>query len=97
MWNTNTLPEEFLRKGYTMSMIPLYAFYNYAYWGRWSWGCGADNDNKKERLYGRACMKPILEMKDTSLFVYDFNIDVGKGTYNYSLTIPISENKRREY
>jgi peroxiredoxin len=80
-----TWPEEYLRKGYTMAMIPLYALYNYAYWGQWSW------DFRDEKLFGHVYPNPILEIADTSLFVYDYSVDVGKGTYNYSLTIPVAE------
>lgn len=80
-----TLPDDFLSKGYSMSMIPLYALYNYAYWGRWSWGCG-DNE-----FYGQVYPRPILEIENKEPFDFDFNFNVGKGTYNYSLAIPLKE------
>jgi peroxiredoxin len=80
-----TWPKEYLREGYTMSMIPLYALYNYAYWGQWSW------DFRDEKLFGHVYPNPVLEIRDTSLFVYNYTDDVGKGTYNYSLTIPVAE------
>lgn len=83
--NWITWPEEYLAKGYSMSMIPLYALYNYAYFGTWSW------DFNNEKLFGRVYPKPIIESKDASHFIYDYSSIVGKGLYNYSLTIPVSE------
>lgn len=73
---------EFLKKGWTVSMVPLYALYNYAYIGRWTWSW-RDPD-----FYGKYYYKPVLEMQDSSLFDYDYRFNVGKGTYNYSLNIP---------
>jgi thioredoxin-related protein len=69
-------------RGYDFAMVPLYALYNYAYWGRWRW----DADNVS--LYGKVYPRPTLELTDTSLFQYD---EIGTGTYNYSLSIPQAE------
>jgi thiol-disulfide isomerase/thioredoxin len=77
--------KKYLREGYNFAMVPLYALYNYAYIGRWQW------DFEHASLYGKVYPKPLLQVKDSSLFQFDYNNDVGKGTYNYNLTIPASE------
>lgn len=74
-------PKKYLKDGYTISMVPLYGLYNYAYIGGSDW-------DASDSLNGKFYPKPILEICDTSLFQHDFTFDVGKGTYNYSLTIP---------
>jgi thiol-disulfide isomerase/thioredoxin len=68
--------------GYNFAMVPLYALYNYAYFGRWDWR------PEHASLYGKVYPEPILEVNDKSAFDYDFNTEVVKGTYNYNLTLP---------
>jgi uncharacterized protein (TIGR03435 family) len=66
-------------------MVPLYALYNFAYLGKWDW------DSGDTILNGKFLPKPILEIKDSSLFQFDYTVDAGRGTYNYNLTIPAPE------
>jgi thiol-disulfide isomerase/thioredoxin len=80
-----TWPEEYLRKGYSLAMAPLYMLYNYAYIGNSDW------DFIDTSYCDKFYPKPILEVRDSSLFQYDFTVDQGRGTYNYSLTIPPQE------
>lgn len=75
-------PEEYLEKGWHVAMAPLYELYNYAYFGRGFW---LPQDHL---FYGKVSAFPVLELDDPSLFKYDYNFDVGRGTYNYSLTLP---------
>jgi thiol-disulfide isomerase/thioredoxin len=77
-------PQESWKDGWSVSMIPLYALYNYAYIGRWSWSWD-------DELYGNVFNFPILELKDSSLFAYDFKTNVGAGTFNYNITLPIKD------
>ncbi|MBS1682215.1 MAG: redoxin domain-containing protein [Bacteroidetes bacterium] len=78
-------PKKYFVEGYNLSMVPLYGLYNYAYLGQSDW------DASDSLMNGKFYTKPLLEICDTSLFQYDFNVEVGKGTYNYSLTIPPDE------
>jgi thiol-disulfide isomerase/thioredoxin len=78
------LPTEYQMKGWSVSNVPLYALYNYAYLGRWNW-------IPSDSIYGKAAALPVLEIADTSLFQFDFINDVGKGTYNYNLVLPPSK------
>jgi thiol-disulfide isomerase/thioredoxin len=73
---------EFLSKGWSVSMVPLVALYNYAYIGRWTW-TWRDPD-----FYGKFRLNPILQLSDSSLFDFDFKSGQGAGLFNYSLTIP---------
>lgn len=75
-------PVEYWEKGWSVAMAPLYALYNYAYLGRWSW------QQYDTALYGRFYAYPILDVRDSSMFQYDYNFDPGKGTYNYFLKAP---------
>ena len=69
-------------KGWSVTMATLFELYNYAYWGRNFW---LPSDTA---FYGKIWAFPILELRDSSLFNFDYKDDVGKGTYNYSLKIP---------
>ncbi len=71
----------YLQQDYRCAMVPLEALYNYAYIGRWDW------DHNNPSYYGKFYPKIMLSISDSSLFQYDYQFDVGKGTYNYSLTI----------
>lgn len=77
-----SLPPDHQEKGWMVSMVPLYALYNYGYFGKWDW---LPYDTT---LYGKVASLPILEIKDPTLFQFDYNHDVGKGTYNFFLKIP---------
>lgn len=78
-------PKKYLAEGYGITMVPLYVLYNYAYIGESDW------NPTDSTFFGKYYTKPILEIRDTSLFQYDFTSEVGKGTYNYNLTIPPGE------
>ncbi|MEQ1586215.1 MAG: TlpA disulfide reductase family protein [Cyclobacteriaceae bacterium] len=77
-------PERSLVKGYSFAMVPLYALYNYAFFGQWDW-------HPDSPLYNTTYPFPVLELADTSRFIFDYNYQVGKGTYNYILKIPPTE------
>jgi len=79
------LPPQYWKDGWSAAMVPLYALYNFAYLGKWDW------DYTDTLLTGKYLPRPVLEIKDSSLFQFDYTVDVGKGTYNYNLTIPASE------
>jgi thiol-disulfide isomerase/thioredoxin len=81
---------DILRQGWSVAMIPLYGLYNYAYLGRWIW------TSNNPDYYGNVYHKPILQMQDSSLFIYDYQFELGKGTYNYNLTLP-PEKVTKEY
>ncbi|MCD9015198.1 TlpA family protein disulfide reductase [Parachryseolinea silvisoli] len=68
-----------------VSMIPLEWLYFYAYLGRLA------PTSPDDSIYGLIYPKPIINLRDTSQFQYDYSIDVGKGTYNYGLLIPASQ------
>lgn len=71
--------------GLKKTMVPLHWLYNYAYMGVTVW------DSPTDSLYGKVYPYPLLEVKDSSLFQYDYNNDVGKGTYSYHLKVPASK------
>ncbi|HEX9826075.1 MAG TPA: redoxin domain-containing protein [Flavobacteriaceae bacterium] len=75
--------------GWSTTMTPLYALYNYAYFGRYTW-VPRDEHFFGEK-YGQIATKPILEIADKSKFEYDFKEILGAGTYNYNLKIPLNE------
>ncbi len=68
--------------GFRVAMVPLYALYHWAYLGKWNWNF------KDSVLYGKHALKPVLELEDPAPFQYDYIKNVGKGTYNYNLTLP---------
>lgn len=72
----------YLHESYNFAMVPLFALYNYAYFGRWDW------DFRHKEYYAKIYPFPILETKDSLLFKFDYNLNPGAGTYNYNLTIP---------
>lgn len=63
-----------------VSRFNLKEFYNLAYFGKAYW---TPRDTAR---YQVVFLHPILEMKDTTLFEYDFL--TGKGIYNYQLNLP---------
>ncbi|MCD9019952.1 TlpA family protein disulfide reductase [Parachryseolinea silvisoli] len=69
------------QRNYKAIMIPLYGLYNEAYVGQFTW-------IRRDSLYDKFYPKPILEVSDSSLFDYDYNVNIGKGIYNYSLILP---------
>jgi hypothetical protein len=66
-----------------MAMVPLYAIYNYAYFGKWTW------DATDSCLFGRVYPRPVLELEDTSDFFFDY-VNGGLGTFDYALSLPSS-------
>ncbi len=69
-------------EGWSDVCVPLYELYNAAYFGKDVWWV------YDTAYYGKIRVKPILELRDTSAFVYDFRYDVGKGIYNFSTKLP---------
>lgn len=83
---------KYILQGWSVTMMPLFGLYNYAFWGKAVW-------LRNDPLYGNVWPYPILELTDSSAFFYDFKNDVGKGTYNYSLKLPhpnITEQKLKD-
>lgn len=74
-----------LEKGWSAAMVPLYALYNYAYIGRWDWWY---HDSLR---YGKVWSQPILQIKDSSAFYFDYHENVGLGTYNYFMKMPVDK------
>jgi len=70
------------KNGFSMVMAPLYMLYNMAYFGK------SYLTNPYDSLYGKVYPTPILEMKDSSVFEFDFTTNLVKGTYNYNVLIP---------
>jgi len=77
-------PRRELIKGYNFAMVPLFFLYDHAYIGQSSFQPG-------DSMYNKYWRHPVLEIKDSSCFRYDFTNEVGKGTYNYNLKIPVSQ------
>lgn len=82
--------QEQLKTGWTVAMVPLYALYNYAYVGRWTWRWDAPE------FYGKVYHHPILNLRDSSLFAFDYDRVEGPGLYSYNLMVPI-EKITQEY
>jgi thiol-disulfide isomerase/thioredoxin len=76
-----------LKKGWTVSMVPLYALYNYAYFGRWTWTW------RDPEYYGKYYHRPLLQMKDTTKFAFDYRTmsSAEANLFNYSLFLPYPE------
>lgn len=76
-----------IKEGWTVSMVPLYALYNYAYIGRWSWTW------RDPEYYGKYYHKPLLQVQDSTLFMFDYKTmsSIESNLFNYSLILP-SEN-----
>lgn len=72
---------KYVGPGIQVSMLTLATLYKLAYIGKDSWSM------RKDSLFGRVYPNLVLEVSDSSLFEYDFQFEVGKGTYNYSLTV----------
>ncbi|MBT1689231.1 TlpA family protein disulfide reductase [Dawidia soli] len=68
-----------------VSMASLDMLYKMAYVGRFIW-----SRDSNDSIYYKFYPNPILEIADSSLFEYDFKFNVGKGTYDYSLIMPVS-------
>lgn len=77
-----TWPQEYLERGYRLSMVSLSTLYKFAYFGNDNWYPG-------NPLNDIAYPHPILELRDTSQFFSDFNSVPVMGTYNYFLQLPI--------
>ncbi len=73
------------KDGLKISMAPLEWIYNYAFTGVCMW------DLPNDSLYGKVYPYPVIEVTDKRPFEFDYNHDVGKGTYNYGLKIPSSK------
>ena len=73
---------ELWKEGWKVSMAPLFELYNYAYLGRGFW---LPYDTL---FYENVYAFPVLEVKDSSFFQFDYNFNVGKHTYNYCLKLP---------
>ena len=69
---------------YQTTNVPLYVLYQVAYGDTIS--NTPLNDINKPHVYGKYWYKPIIEVKDPSLFKYDYT--TYKGIYNYSLMVP---------
>ncbi|WP_316812857.1 redoxin family protein [Pedobacter heparinus] len=82
------ISNEFTRKGYRMVGNPLYMIYNLAYFGEFNWDASSP-------LHGRIYPMPILQIKDSIAF--DWNMQLNKGQYNYSLTLPTFSKPTKEY
>jgi|GEM_PF-840261 len=76
--------EDFIRKGYRIVGLPLYMIYNLAFFGEPNWDVGSP-------LQTQIYTKPILELRDTSLFAWNNASDVRVGNYNYKLTLPAGQ------
>lgn len=77
---------------FKLVMVPLFWLYNYVYFRNvisplWP----------SDSLYHVVYPYPALEIKDSSLFEYDYKIEVGKGTYNYNLVFPPSKKVTTKY
>lgn len=77
------------KEDWRVAMVPLYALYNYAYLGRWDWS------QFDEDFHGKVARTPILQLKDSSQFDFDYKEVVGKGTYNCRIEFP-EENLSEE-
>jgi thiol-disulfide isomerase/thioredoxin len=71
--------KDFASKGYKFAGYPLYMIYNLAYFGDFNWG-------NNSSLYNQVYPKPILNLKDSTSF--EWNVELNKGQYNYSLIFP---------
>ncbi len=50
----------------SVSNVPLYGLYNYAYFGRWLW------TSYDTAYYGKINAYPVLEVSDKTLFLFDY-------------------------
>ena len=73
-----------LQQGWTVSMVPLFALYNFAYFGLWTWTW------RDPEYYGKYYHKPLLHMKDTTTFSFDYRTmsSVEANLFNYNLVLP---------
>jgi thiol-disulfide isomerase/thioredoxin len=71
--------------GFRLAMVNLNWLYNTAYFGKFYFRIFGDS------LYGKIWQVPILELRDESRFDYDFGEKLGKGLYNYHLSVPLSQ------
>ncbi|SRR5260221_4887730 len=74
--------EELKKDGWVIAMAPLYWLYNFAYLGRQAW------TSYDTAFYGKIYPFPVLAMRDSSLFQYDFDFNLGKGLYNFGFKMP---------
>jgi peroxiredoxin len=71
--------------GYNLAMVNLYWLYNTAYLGKYYFKYPQDP------LYGEVFPLPVLELRDTTRFHYDYTDGKGKGLYNYNLLLPAEQ------
>jgi thiol-disulfide isomerase/thioredoxin len=72
------------RPGFKLSAVPLEFLYSFAYWGVW-------RVQPYDSRFGKVYPRILLELKDSTLFQYNFNNKIG--IYNYSLTFPPFQNE----
>lgn len=82
-------PANYKRNGFNIAKVPLVELYKEAYIGHASW---QHFDSLRNSIYPQ----PILLIKDSSQFIFDYNDPLGKGLYNYSLRVP-TEKVTAEY
>jgi len=79
------LPSEIREKGWSISVATLRGLYNCAYFGREFWS------RSDTVMYAKTYPYPILEMKDTTRFSYDFSATPPVGTYNCFIKLPAEQ------
>lgn len=72
-------------KGFQLLGADVCTLYQYAYLGKSGYSFG-------DSLYGKVYSKPILQVKDSTVFEYDY--PSRKGLYCYSLNFPTSKSDR---
>jgi len=75
-------PKELRDEGWSVSRVPLFGLYDFAYLGRWAW---LPSDTA---FYENVYRFPVLEVRDSSLFQLDYEANRATGTYNYAIKIP---------
>lgn len=80
--NFDSLPDEVKQKGWSVANVPLFALYSNAYFGKWLWSY------YDTAYYGNIHPYPFLEIRDSSLFNFDYGVWPALGTYNAYLKTP---------
>lgn len=73
-----------LRDNWSVFNVPLYGLYNYAYFGKWLWTI-------HDPIYGAVSAYPVLQMRDTTLFSFDFKAFPSRGTYDCVIKLPLHQ------